>query len=115
MITVTCAIALTTDAARKIKVQLNKDGDDLTWKVLESSREGLKTKSSKGKWIAPFDWSKILTLIDDSGGIVLVAYKIKNDFWNDLTSNKTIETDDAELYNGNPSETKVTVKLSNGS
>lgn len=114
MITAICEITLAADTSRKVKVRLSKEGDSkFLWKMIEASKEGLKLPASNGTWIAPYSWGNTLTLLG-TNNLMLVAYKIKDDFWNDLTANKTVETDDATLINGNPSEEKVTCKLSNG-
>src|SRR4051812_20683882 len=107
MINAVCEITLASDTSRKVKVQLNKGETTNSWKTIESSKSGLKLSSASGTWIAPFDFSKTLVLLTGSR-IMFVAYKISEDFWTDLTANKTIETDDASLFNGNPSEEKTT-------
>lgn len=106
-----CEITVVGNLSRKAKIQLNKDGS--SWKSIESSNGGLRLSASEGMWIAPFGWSKILTFLSNNN-LILVVYKINDDFWSDLSSGKTVESNDASLFNGNFNEEKVTCKLSNG-
>ena len=111
MIVAICQIALISNSARRIKVHLRKDNDNLTWNVIESSREGLKLPTDTGTWIAPYDWSNILTLLTNRGSLMLVVYEMEMDFWIGLKGDKTIETTNASLFNGNAREEDVACKF----
>jgi hypothetical protein len=112
MIVAICHIALVSSSSRKIAIRLIKNGSDLTWSIIESSiGGGLRLPSSEGSWIAPYSWSKVLTFLTKNGSLMLVVYNIKEDFWNELKDNKAIEANDASLFNGNPSEEKVSCKF----
>jgi hypothetical protein len=129
MISVTCTITLLTDNNRKVDIQIRKEDDGkLLWKIIESSKGSVKLPAEEGEWFNP-DWSNILTLfykykpklLDDtilgSGagkkeqGLMLVAYNVKSDFLTDVSNNKSIDTNDAELFNGNYAEQKISCKL----
>jgi hypothetical protein len=105
-----CEITLIRDSSRKLKIQLF---NDQTWKIIESPNGGLKIVADKGTWISPFDWSKIVTCLSKNS-LVLVIYKISDTFWNDLSFGKTVESNDASLFNDNANEEKVNCKFSNG-
>lgn len=117
MISVRCTVTLLSDKNRKVDIQLWKAGpDSFLWKVIESSGGNLRLPASYGTWFNT-DWSNILTLFHMSvnpkmqAGLTLVAYNVKFDFLNDIASGKSIVTEDAELYNGNATEQKVSCKL----
>ena len=131
MISVSCIVTLAADNARKVNIQIRKENDGkLLWKVVESSKGNLKLPANEGEWYNS-DWSNILTLFykneiktkllddtilgsgkKDGTGLMLVAYNIKSDFLNDISNGKSIETNDAELFNGNSTEQNVKCKLS---
>lgn len=106
MIKAICKISLVADTTKSIMVHLEIDGSNYTWKVVESSRNGLKLPASNGTWIAPFDWSNILTLLSGNS-IMLYIEKIQKDFWVNLVNNQKITSDSAFLFNGNPSEERI--------
>lgn len=105
-----CEISLIADSSRKMKIQLF---NDQTWKTIETSGGGLKISANNGTWISPFNWSNIVTCLSNDR-LVLVIYNISDRFWNDLSSGKTVESNDGSLFNGNFNEEKVSCKLSSG-
>jgi hypothetical protein len=106
MIKAICKISLADDSTKSIMVHLEIDGNNYTWKVVESSKNGLKLPASNGTWIPPYDWSNILTLLYGTG-LMLYIEKVQKDFWESLVNNQKINSDSAFLFNGNPSEEKV--------
>ena len=107
MIKAICKISLAADSTRSIMVHLEIDGSQYTWKVVESSRNGLRLPASNGTWIPPYDWSSILILHSSDKGLMLYIENVKKDFWDSLVNNQKINSDSAFLYNGNPTEEKV--------
>ncbi len=117
MISVRCIVTLLSDKNRKVEIQLWKAGaDSFLWKLIASSGGSLRVPASYGTWFIA-DFTDILTLFHGSPStanppsLTLVAYKVKPDFLNDIASGKSIVTDDADLYNGNATEQKVSCKL----
>lgn len=121
MISVSCQVMLASDNNRKISIQIRKENDGkLSWKVVESSKGSLNLPADEGEWYNS-DWSNILTLFykyenkkkaSKETGLMLVAYNVNSDFLTDITNGKSIEANDADLYNGNVTEQKVKCKLS---
>lgn len=132
MISVSCTVTLATDKDRKVTIQISKENDGaLLWKVIESSKGSIKLPADQGEWFNT-DWSNILTLfykyqgkprlLDDTilgpgpgkreeHGLLLVAYNVKSDFLTEINNGKSIETSEAELFNGNYTEQMVVCKL----
>ena len=135
MISVSCLVTLASDKDRKVTIEIRQENDGkFLWKVVESSKGSIKLPADAGEWFNS-DWSNILTLfykyngkpklLDDTilgpgpnkrqeDGLMLVAYNVKADFLSDITNGKSIETSDAELFNGNYAEQKVSCKLWKG-
>ena len=119
MINVTCAITLVSDNNRKVDIQLRKEDDGkLLWKVVESSRGSLVLPALSGTWFDA-DFANILTLFYTSKKsseecLMLVAYNVKYDFLQEIMNGKAIETNDADFYNSNYTEQKVSCKLWKG-
>ncbi len=135
MISVSCSVTLASDKNRQVTLEIRKENDGkFLWKVVESSKGSIKLPADEGEWYNS-DWSNILTLfykynakpklLDDTilgpgpnkrqeDGLMLVAYNVKFDFLNDITNGKSIETNEAELFNGNYTEQKVSCKLWKG-
>ena len=114
MIKAICKISLAADSTKSVMVHLEIDGNKsekdvskYTWKVVESSKNGLKLPASNGTWVPPYDWSSILILFGSDASLMLYIEKIQKDFWVSLVNNQTINSDSAFLSNGNPSEEKV--------
>ncbi|MDQ6787419.1 MAG: hypothetical protein M3033_11490 [Acidobacteriota bacterium] len=117
MSSVRCTVTLLSDKNRKVEIQLWKAGNDsFLWKVIESAGGNLRLPAAYGTWFSA-DFADILTLYHMQvtpkmqAGMTLTAYKVKSDFLSQIASGNTIVTDDAELYNGNVTEGKVSCKL----
>ncbi|MCY7374821.1 MAG: hypothetical protein LH472_02465 [Pyrinomonadaceae bacterium] len=117
MISAKCTVTLLSDKNRKVDIQLRKEDDGkFFWKVIEPTVGSLRVPASNGTWFIA-DFSDILTLFHTVGGsaaqgnLTLVAYKVKPDFLKAILSGESIVTEDAELYNGNISEQKVSCTL----
>ena len=118
MISVRCTVMLLSDQNRKVEIQLRKeDNGKFLWNVIASAGGSLRVPATDGTWFSA-DFADILTLFHTpaghsaaQGSLTLVAYKVKPDFLNDIASGKSIFTDDADLYNGNAAEQKVSCKL----
>lgn len=116
MISVNCTITLAADKDRNVDIRLRKEDDGkLLWRVVESSRGSLVLPALSGTWFDA-DFANILTLFYTPKGkseesLMLAAYKVSYNFLQEITTGKTIETDDADFYNSNFTEQKVLCRL----
>jgi hypothetical protein len=123
MASIRCTVTLVSDTSRKVDIEIIKEKNSrLLWKEIKSSGGNLHLATPKGTWET--NYGDVLTLWYETGGterkrypnfkalVTLVLFDVKKDFFDDVINNgKTIETENAGLYNDNPSETEVTCKL----
>lgn len=117
MLSVRCTVTLIEDTKRKVEIELRKDKDGkMEWYPIKSSGGSLALSALKGTWET--NYGDILSLWELNPKrkvqnlIMLIVFDIKQDFFEDIINNgKTITSENAGLYNDNPSQKDVTVKL----
>lgn len=117
MASVRCTVTLLANKNRKVEIEIRKSKDKkLTWHLLKSSGGSLSLPAASGVW-----WivAETLSLWEHNSArkihdlVLLVVFNIKPDFMDEIINlGKTTETEEAGLYNDNPSERDVAVKLS---
>ena len=116
MASVRCTVALLADKRRKVDIEIRKTKDKkLAWNLMRSSGGSLSLPASKGAAEVVAD---MLSLWEHNPAgkiedlVMLVVFNIKPDFMDEIINHgKTIETEEAGLYNDNPSEKDVAVRL----
>ncbi len=117
MASVRCTVTLLKDRNRKVDIQINKEKDGTRrWSLIKSSGGSLSLPALKGGWETIH--GDVLSLSEHNSQrkhkdlVMLVVWNVKPDFLDDIVNNgSTIVSDEAGLYNDNPSETDVSVKL----
>lgn len=116
MASVRCTVSLLANRSRKVDIELRKEKDKkLSWQLMRSAGGNLSLPVSKGNAEVI---AETLTLWEHNSArkikelVMLVVFNIKPNFMDDIINNGTkIETEEAGLYNDNPSERDVAVKL----
>lgn len=117
MLSVRCSVTSLKDKKRKVEIEIRKEKDGkLVWNSIKSSGGSLSLPSPKGTWETSY--GDVLSLWELNPKrkvqnlVMLVVFDIKQDFFDDIINNgKTITSENADLYNDNPSENEVSVKL----
>lgn len=117
MLSVRCTATLLKEKKRKVEIELRKEKDGkLLWNSVKSSSGGLALSAPKGTWET--NYGDVLSLWELNPKrkvqnlVALVVFDIKQDFFDDIINNgTTITSNNAGLYNDNPSEQEVSVKL----
>ncbi len=117
MASVRCTVTLLKGKNRKVDIELSKEKDGkLLWNLIKSSGGNLSLPASKGVW--EISSGEILSLWEHNSQrkvkalIMLIVFDIKQDFLDDIVNNgATIVSENAGLYNDNPSEKEVSCKL----
>jgi hypothetical protein len=117
MLSVRCSVTLLKDKKRKVEIEIRKEKDGkLLWNLIKSSGGNLSLPAPKGTWET--NYGDVLSLWEINPKrkvqnlVMLVVFDIKQDFFDDIFNNgKTIASEHAGLYNDNPSENEVSVKL----
>lgn len=116
MASVRCTVSLLANKNRKVDIELRKEKDKkLSWQLIKSAGGNLSLPVSKGTGEVI---AETLSLWEHNSArkikdlVMLVVFNIKPNFMDDIINNgTTIETDEAGLYNDNPSEKDVAVRL----
>lgn len=117
MASVRCTVTLLKDKNRKVDIQISKEkGGKRLWNLIKSSGGNLSLPAPAGAWET--NHGDVLSLWEHNARrkhknlVMLVVWNIKPDFLDEIVNyGATIVSDEAGLYNDNPSETNVSVKL----
>ncbi len=117
MLSVRCSITLLNDKKRKVEIELRKEkGGKLLWSLIKSAGGNMSLPAPTGTWET--NYGDILSLWDFNAKrkmqnlVMLVVFDVKQDFFEEIVNNgKTLVSENAGLYNDNPSEKDVSVKL----
>jgi hypothetical protein len=123
MASVRCTVSLLSDKNRKVDIEISKGKDNQPlWKIIKSSGGSLRLSADDGTWEV---FANLLLFWYETTGAerkkmvpgytklpTLAIRAMKDDFMDDIVNNgNVIDTDEATLYNANPSEEKVSCKL----
>ena len=123
MPSIRCSVTLLSDKSHTVDIEVRKEKKDFLWKVITASGGSLRLSANDGTWEVFGDnmlifWYETTgkerkKLVPGYTKLPTLVIHLENDafFDNIINNGKTIEDNEASLYNDNPSEKKVSGKL----